>query len=737
MEEILNEYLKKQKKPVKINQIIQNLDIDDKYKDKLMDIIKKQVESYELIDTNSGYIRIEKTNYRKGRLVASSRNGQVYVDNFYIDKNGEEKYYEEVYDVDREKFNGAIDGDTVLINITDKKGKNAIIDEVISRNLNTVIGEVYKEGNTYYLEPIDPHKKNLVISFDEYDDLVVGEKVLVQLNDLVGNDFYTASVIKRLGHKDDPDLDIIIEAARNGFEIDFSTDSIKQLESIPNSVRDIDKIGRSDLTDKEIFTIDGDDTKDIDDAISLEISDNGNYILGVHIADPAYYIEEDSPLDKDAYSRGTSVYAANTVIPMLPHKLSNGICSLNPNVERLTQSCVMEIDKEGNIVNYNIFRSVIKSRIKMTYKKVNDILKGNKIPNDYIEHVDTLLKMQELSNILRTKAEKNGCLNIDIADMKIKTNKNGKIVGIEAREKDLAEDLIEQFMVTANEIICKHLVSNFLPSVNRIHEDPSEEKIISFLKLLKLTGTPYSLENIDVTDHKVIQGISKFISKIEDNSMQKLQFLKSLKRARYSSVDLGHSGLSKEYYCHFTSPMRRYPDLIQNRILNDFLYNENTNSKKELISKWKHKLPDIAQHSSRKEKYADFCEKDVFHMQCCEYMKKYIGKEFEGTIVDIDANTIIVQLDNMIEGRIRPRNFVSSCYYSDKLKSFISKTGSDSYCLGDRLKLQLVDTNKDKKTIDFKILEKLTNNVKLEKECKKEKIKRNKMYYNSNRGVRR
>ena len=731
VENLIKNYLNKQKKPIEVDAISKYLDIDIKT---IVDTLNTMVSNYDVIDTSSGYININKTSYRKARLIASSRNGEAHVDNFYTDKDGMEIHNEEVYEIDRDNFNGAIDGDIVLINISDLK--NIVIEEVINRNLNNIIGEVYKEGNTYYLEPIDPHKKKLIISFDEYDDLVVGEKVSAKLEKLAGNDFYIATLNKRLGHKDDPNLDIIIEASRNGFEIDFSDDAIRQLEEIPNYVRDIDKIGRMDLTGKEIFTIDGDDTKDIDDAISLEVNDKGNYILGVHIADPAYYIKEDSPLDVDAFSRGTSVYASDTVIPMLPHKLSNGICSLNPGVERLAQSCIVEIDKNGNILNYSINRSVIKSRIQMTYKKVNNILIESKIDNNYLPYVSTLLKMKELAGILDKKAKQRGALNIDMPDVKMKINKNGNPTGIILRDKKVAEGMIEQFMVTANEVICKHLTTNFLPSVNRIHEEPNEEKIVEFLKLLKLTGNSYNIDDMDITDPKVIQGISTYISKLENNAMYKLQFLKSLKRARYSANELGHSGLQKDYYCHFTSPMRRYPDLIQNRILNDFVYNNNKSDIRSLKRKWLHKLPEIAQHSSHKEKYADFCEKDVFKMQCCEYMKKYIGKEFEGTVIDVDNNTMIVQLDNMVEGRIRPKNFGGIYYYNDKLKSFISKIDNRSYSLGDRLKLQLIDTNKDKKTIDFKVISKISINDNIEKECKKDRVKTKKMYYNSNKGVR-
>ena len=737
LEEKINLVFDKEKKEITIDELIDKL--NNEYSlGVVKSILDKKLNNYEIIENNKGFIKIEKTNYRKGRLLGNNKSGNVYVDNFYTNKHGEEVVYTDSYLVKKEDFNGAIDGDVVIINITDKEKKIATVDEIIDRNINTVMGVVYKEGNTYYLDPVDPHKKNLTISFDDYDDLVEGENVIVKLDELRGNDFYIANLYKRLGHKDDPDFDIINEAYRNGFEVDFSEEAIKQSEEIPNAVRDIDKIGRVDLTDKEIFTIDGDDTKDIDDAISLEMLENGNYLLGVHIADPAYYIEEDSPLDKDAFSRGTSLYLADRVIPMLPHRLSNGICSLNPNVERLTQSCMMEIDKNGNIVNYNIFRSVIKSNIQMTYKKVNKILKEDKVDPMYISHVETLKNMKKLADVLNRKRKENCSINIERSELKVELNSEGKPVKLIERSQDVGENLIEEFMLVANETICKHLVSNFLPSVNRIHEQPDQEKIIEFLKLLRLTGTPYNKNNLNVTDPSVLQGISDFIGTIEDNAMLKLHFLKSLKRARYSASELGHSGLAKEYYCHFTSPMRRYPDLIQNRILSDFVYDKpSEDERKELLRKWKHKLPEIALHSSRKEKYSDFCEGDVLLMKCAEYMRKFKGKEFEGTVVDIDANGLVVELDNMIEGKVRPRNFVGSYYYNDKAKSFISRENKDNYSLGDRLKLQLVETDKEKKLIDFKIIEKLKSNVNLERECQKIKSKSRKMYYNSNKGVRR
>lgn len=743
LEEKVDLIFKKIKKPQTIEKIFEKFEITDKNeKDLIKMIINKKIDDYSIIETSAGkYININKTTFRKGRFSKTSHGGMVYVDHFYVDKNGNEQYYETTHKINENDILTAIDGDEVLIDIIsndNKVKKDSKIVKVINRKFNRLVGEVYKEGNSYFVKPEESKKKNLIISLGNDVDVVVGEKVSVDLGDMISNNFYLATIKKKIGHKDDPEIDIMMEAYKNGIEVDFSDEAIDQVNKIPNKVEDIDKIGRIDLTKEEIFTIDGDDTKDIDDAISLKILSNGNYQLGVHIADPAYYVLEDSILDDEACRRGTSAYLANRVIPMFPHKLSNGICSLNPGVDRLAQSCVMEIDKQGKVVNYSLNRSVIKSNIQMTYDKVNDILNNNVVASDYESHADTLKKMNLLAKILNARRNDFGALEINRPELKIVLDENGKPIKIDKRVQDTGEKLIEEFMLVANETICKHLTKKLLPTMNRVHEEPDLEKLTQFIKLLEITGNRYSGE-LD-TDCKSVQKISKFIDKIDNNEMLQLQFLKSLKRAKYSSTEYGHSGLAKKYYCHFTSPMRRGPDLIQNRILSDFVYNNPTDKEKDsLISKWIHKLPELSENFSKKERIADQTEREVLLMKCAEYMQQFKGDVFEGTIIDMDSNSIYVQLDNMIEGRVRPRNYEGKYFYNENTKSLISLDGGDDYYLGDKLSLKLIDSNKEKKSIDFTIKEKLNeNNNILKKENSKEKIrqKQKQMYYNSNKGKR-
>ena len=741
LEEKVDLIFRKAKKSQTLESLFEKYDItNENEKTAIKAIVDKKINEYQIIETTPDkYISINKTSFRVGRFSKKQNGGICYVDHFYTDKEGKEIYYETEHKIKEEDVNEAIDGDIVLIDIISnniKEEKDSKVLKVVERKVNQMVGEVYKEGSTYFLKPETSKIKNLVISLGKDVDVVVGEKLLVSLDNLVSNNFYNATIKKKIGHKDDPDVDIMIEAYKNGIEVDFLDEELNQLEDIPSFVRDIDKIGREDKTEEEIFTIDGDDTKDIDDAISLKILDNGNYLLGVHIADPAYYIKEDSLLDQAASRRGTSNYLANRVIPMLPHKLSNGICSLNPGVERLTQSCIMEIDKKGNIINHRIVRSVIKSNIQMTYKNVNNILKNDVIAEGYEKHVDTLKNMKTLSRILNAKRLDKGALELNRPELKIIIDDKGKPIELSKRYQDIGEKIIEEFMLAANETICKHLVVNNLPSINRIHDDPNMEKLIEFSKLLKITGNPYDGE-ID-TNCKSVQSLSEHVDNIEDNEMLQLQLLKSLKRAKYSFDELGHSGLAKEYYCHFTSPMRRYPDLTQNRILSDFIYN-NPDEKdiNKLRSKWLHKLPAIAENSSRKERIADQTEREVLQMKTAEYMKQFVGNTFEGTIMDIDSNSIYVQLDNMIEGVIRPRNYDGKYFYNEYTHSLVSTDGKKDYYLGDKLLLKLKDSNKEKKLIDFQIVEKLNENTNsMKKENKKSLVKRKQMYYNSNKGKR-
>ena len=421
--------------------------------DELKELLKelnKLEDEYKIYRTKKDkYMLFNNSNLKLGKLMGTKK-GYAFVD-----IEGDEDVF-----IAQDNLNGAINNDQVIVEITSKKGLRleGRILKVIERKLQQFVGKVYFKHNKCLID-LDDKKVNLNIIVDPDKSLgaVSGHKVVVRLLNKIDNINYKGAIIKILGHVDDPGVDILSIAAKYEIEDEFPKEVEEQLKDIPDHVLEHEYEGRTDLREEVIFTIDGDDTKDIDDAISIEKLDNGNYKLGVHIADVSYYVTEHSALDEEAYKRGTSVYLANTVIPMLPHQLSNGICSLNPNVDRLAVSCVMEIDSNGEVVEYDIFESVIKSRIQMTYKKVNAILEENTISEGYEPYVEKLNLMKELAEILRANKVRKGYIDFDIDEAKIITNEDGEAIDVKLRERGTGEKLIEDFMIAANETVARHL----------------------------------------------------------------------------------------------------------------------------------------------------------------------------------------------------------------------------------------------------------------------------------------
>ena len=448
------------------------------------------------------YMLIEDSHLKKGILRVNKKGfGFVEVDNLE----------EDVY-IDALDMNGAIHDDIVLVEITSKMNIDRLegrILKILKRQVDQYIGEINFKGNTGYID-LDDKKINLEIEINKEDSLnaVDGHKVVVELDKKIGNNKYKGKVTKIIGHKHDPGVDILSIVYKYKFDVEFPLDVQEEVSKMNMEVLPEEKEGRRDLTNEMIFTIDGDDTRDIDDAISIEKLKNGHYKLGVHIADVSHYVKEDSPLDKEAYNRGTSVYLLDRVIPMLPHELSNGICSLNPDVERLTVSCVMEFDGTGKQLDYEIFPSIIKSRKQMTYKKVNEILEKDTVPEGYEEYADTLKLMNELAHILRKMKEKRGYIDFGVNEIKVLVDDEGKVEDIVLRDSGEGERLIEDFMVAANECVATHIYFMSLPFIYRVHEVPKPEKIKDFLTFVSSLG--YTVK-ADVTDTKptMIQDILK------------------------------------------------------------------------------------------------------------------------------------------------------------------------------------------------------------------------------------
>ena len=487
-------------------------------------------------------------------------------------------------------------------------------------------------------------------------------------------------------------------------DTEFSDAVKEEVANMPMEVLEEDLKGRRDLRNIEIFTIDGDDTKDIDDAISIRRLPNGHYELGVHIADVSYYVKEGSPLDDEAMERGTSVYLVDRVIPMLPHELSNGICSLNPNVDRLAVSCVMEFDDKGKQIKYEIFPSVIKSRIQMTYNNVNSILEDNIVPEGYEPYEKSLRMMQELAKILQDAIKRRGYINFDINEIKIIVDEDCKPIDIKVREQRTGEKLIESFMIAANECVATHIYFMNLPFIYRIHEYPKEEKIRSFLSFVSSLG--YNLTG-DVSNLKPTT-MQRILKQLEDKPEYKILaslLLRSMQKAVYSPDNLGHYGLASTCYTHFTSPIRRYPDTTVHRLLHTYLFDGNIDM--SVIKKWEEKLVYIAEHSSAKERASVDCEREVEDMKSAEYMEGHIGEEFEGMISSVTSFGMFVELDNLIEGLVPIRDMKDFFHFDEEHMTLTGERSKERYRIGERVLVKVVRASKDDKTIDFEVIRKV------------------------------
>ena len=657
----------------------------------LMRLLTEMSNNYEIYHTKKDkYMLLKNSNLKQGILIGNKKGFG------FVDIEGDEDVY-----INSSNINGAIDGDTVIVEITSKKGLKleGRIVKIQERKVKQLVGTIsYKNGKCHVI--LDDKKVNLDIIIDDGLELgcVDGHKVLVRILDKINNNTYKGAVIKILGHINDPGVDILSIAAKYEIDDEFSKEVYAELENMPSEVSPDEIKDRIDLRNKMIFTIDGDDTKDIDDAISVEKLDNGNYKLGVHIADVSYYVKENSALDISAMERGTSVYLADRVIPMLPHQLSNGICSLNPNVDRLAISCVMEIDTTGEVVDYDIFESVIRSRIQMTYKKVNSILEDNVIPEGYDEYASTLRLMSELASILRKNKVKKGYIDFDIDESKIVVNEKGEAIDVVLRNRGTGENLIEDFMIAANETVARHIYYMEYPFIYRVHGEPNEEKINSFINFVSVLG--YSVKRPKKITPKSVQELLESLKDKKEYEILSSLLLRSMQKAIYDKTNIGHFGLASKCYTHFTSPIRRYPDTTVHRLLRTYLFKKKLNN--ETFKYWDTKLVMIADHSSKKERASIECEREVDDMKKAEYMEKHIGEAFKGIISGVMSFGIFVELPNKIEGLIRMEDLTDDYYiYDETTFSLIGRKNKRGYRLGDSIDVVVKSASKINHTIDF------------------------------------
>ncbi len=646
-----------------------------------------------VITANGKVLDFLKSGLKKGKFIANKK-GYGFVE---FDKEEEDIY------IPKESVLNAIDGDIVVIEVAKvNKGEKPYgrIFKVIKRNKDYLVGEIVIENDNYYVLPDnDIYKFKVLIPKEETNSLVEGMKVLVKVIDNKNSNIYHGSIEKVIGHKDDPLIDVLAVAYDNGFYLEDSIEVKKQLEQIPSIVTEEEIVNRKDLREEEIFTIDGSDTKDIDDAISIKKEANGNYILGVHIADVTYYFKENSPLDNSAYDKATSVYLTNYVLPMLPHQLSNGICSLNEGVDRLTITCEVKFDNNANIIDYDIYESVINSKKKMTYESVNRLLEENIVDEGYEDYVSSLKLMNELSSKIRKNKIKRGYIEFLSDEIKIIVDEYGIPIDIHQKEQKTGEKLIEDFMIVANESVATRIKDMGLPNIYRIHEKPKIEKIKEFLGYVtslgyKLTGDFSKLEPKD------IQNMLEQLKDKKEFAILSDMLLRCMQKAIYSNENIGHFGLASPCYTHFTSPIRRYPDEIVHRLLRKYLFKHDYSN--ESMDNLESKIAMQAEHSSIMERKAVECEREVNDMKMAEYMESHIGEEFDGTIVGVKNFGMFVKLTNLVEGAVSIRDLGN--YFTYDEKGHTLRGGNKIYKLGDSVRIRVKAASKDARRIDFEIV---------------------------------
>ena len=639
------------------------------------------------------YLLFSNSHLKLGTMIANKKGYG------FVDIEGDQDVF-----IPPNNINGAIHGDKVIVEITSPKGIDleGRIVKIVDRKFKQMVGEIYYKKNKPYLK-LDDDRVNIIVEIDKKktQGAMAGHKVLVKITNKLKDNNYKGEVIKILGHKNDPGVDILSITNEMGIPDTFSASVMKELDNIPDEVLDKDLIDRVDLRKEIIFTIDGDDTKDIDDAISIEkVQDH--YKLGVHIADVSYYVRPNTALDSEAFERGTSVYLADRVIPMLPHKLSNGICSLNPNVDRLAISCIMEIDKNGNVIDYNILKTVIKSQMQMTYKKVNQILEENTIPEGYEKYVDKLKMMADLAKILRKNKENRGYIDFDIDESKIIVDEKGKAIDITLRNRGTGEKLIEDFMIVANETVASHIYYMQLPFIYRVHGEPDEEKINNFMRYLNILGYHITADLKKLTP-KTMQNILGQLKDKKEFHLLSALLLRSMQKAIYDTNNIGHFGIASKCYTHFTSPIRRYPDTTVHRLLHTYLFDNNINN--ETINYYERELPFVAEHTSDTERRSIECERAVDDMKKAEYMMDHIGEEFDGIISSVLNFGMFVELPNLIEGLVR-LDSLKGDYYTYDETTFTIRGNKDKrgYRLGDSVRVRVIAADKEKRTIDFEVI---------------------------------
>lgn len=600
---------------------------------------------------------------------------------------------------------GALDGDTVQVLVKKEgeegKRREGQVLNILERGNSIIVGTYTRSRNFGFVTP-DNQKftKDIYVAKAESKGAVTGHKVVVEIVDFGDEQRKPEGrILEILGHVNDPGVDILSVIKAYGLPEEYPDEVMKQIEDIPDEVEESQKAGRADFRQLQTVTIDGEDAKDLDDAITL--SKEGNiYHLGVHIADVSQYVTEGSPLDKEALKRGTSIYLVDRVIPMIPHKLSNGICSLNQGVDRLALSCMMDINEKGEIIKHKICESVINVTRRMSYTSVHKIIeeKDEEERREYEELIPMFELMYELAEILQARREKRGSIDFDFPEAKIILDEKGKPIDVKEYERTQANRIIEEFMLAANQTVAEEYFWSELPFVYRTHETPDMEKIQNLALFIENFGYTLKIKEDEIHPKEIQKLMRAIAGKPEEGLIGRLA-LRSMKQARYTTECEGHFGLAMKYYCHFTSPIRRYPDLQIHRIIKENIHG---GMKEKRIEHYQKILPEVTEQTSALERRADDAEREVEKMKKAEYMEQFVGKDFEGTISGLTTWGMYVELPNTIEGMIRVADIPGDYYYYDEdMHRMVGEKTGKVYKMGEPLRIIVAGVDKLTRTIDF------------------------------------
>ncbi|MFJ7745172.1 ribonuclease R [Peribacillus sp. NPDC097295] len=690
-------------KPLTVQELEEALKIEDSadFKNFVKALVKMEEKGLVVRTRSNRYGLPQKMNLFRGKLTGHAK-GFAFVtpednpgmDDIFIPPN---------------ETGTAMHGDIVMVRVSSETSgsrQEGTVIRILERGIKQVVGTYSESKNFGFVIPDDKKIANdIFIPQHASHGAVEGHKVVVKLTSYPeGRVSAEGEVIEILGHKNDPGVDILSVIHKYGLPMEFPEDVMEQANAVSDTIKESEIGNRRDLRNEILVTIDGADAKDLDDAVGVTKLENGNYKLGVHIADVSHYVTEGSPIDKEALERGTSVYLVDRVIPMIPHRLSNGICSLNPQVDRFTLSCEMEITPDGEVVSHDIFESVIKTTERMTYGNVNKILVNK--DEEQIERYESLVPMfqdmEQLAAILRKKRMNRGAIDFDFSEARVVVDEEGHPTDVVLRERSVAEKLIEEFMLAANETVAEHFNRLDVPFIYRIHEDPKPEKLQRFFEFITNFGYIVRGSANDVHP-KALQEIIQAVAGKPEETVISTVMLRSMQQAKYDPESLGHFGLSAEFYTHFTSPIRRYPDLIVHRLIRTYLIEGKLDEATK--EKWNAILPDIADHTSKRERRSVDAERETDDLKKAEYMLDKIGEEYTGIIGSVTNFGMFVELPNTIEGLVHV-SFMTDDYYrfDERQLAMIGERTGKVFRIGDEIDIRVSNVNKEERAIDFEII---------------------------------